>query len=108
MVALLDLFIGGLMRLAILDAFVHMTCHDEVQLQYEAAKSRSTARSADACSTIRKCRYQTIQVEIAGDVKPLEVEMGYTESLDYVRKEYEAGNRLGWIDPFGPDSEAAL
>jgi hypothetical protein len=38
MVAPVDLFIGALMRLAIPDAFVHMTHHDGVQLKYEATR----------------------------------------------------------------------
>ncbi|ATN12057.1 hypothetical protein CRN80_21575 [Pseudomonas sp. FDAARGOS_380] len=32
----------------------------------------------------------------------IEAEMGCAESLDYVRQEYEAGLRPGWIDPFKP------
>lgn len=32
----------------------------------------------------------------------IEAEMGCAESFAYVRKEYEAGFRPGWIDPFKP------
>ena len=35
-----------------------------------------------------------------GCVGAIEAEMGCEESLAYVRKEYEAGLRPEWIDPF--------
>ena len=37
-----------------------------------------------------------------GCVGAIEAEMGCAESLANVRKEYEAGLRPGWIDPFKP------
>jgi len=35
-----------------------------------------------------------------GCVGAIEAEMGWAQSLAYVRKESEAGLRPGWIDPF--------
>jgi hypothetical protein len=37
-----------------------------------------------------------------GCIGAIEAEMGCAESLAYVRKEYVAGLRPGWIDPFKP------
>lgn len=37
-----------------------------------------------------------------GCIGAIEAKMGCAESLAYVRKEYEAGLRPGWIDPFTP------
>ena len=37
-----------------------------------------------------------------GCVGAIEAEMGCEESLAFVRKEYAAGLRPGWIDPFKP------
>lgn len=37
-----------------------------------------------------------------GCVGVIEAEMGCEESLAFVRKEYDAGLRPGWIDPFRP------
>lgn len=37
-----------------------------------------------------------------GRVGAIEAEMRCEESLAFVRKEYEAGLRFGWIDPFKP------
>jgi len=37
-----------------------------------------------------------------GCIGAVEAEMGCPESLAYVRKEYKAGLRPGWIDPLKP------
>ena len=37
-----------------------------------------------------------------GCIGAIEAGMGCAESLTYVRKEFEAGLRPGWIDPFKP------